>query len=67
MFMKGLFQVVGVAFTHAFNTEVVGDKIKNNWAPFVAPEPGSCGRLIGGSEIGTSYEYEHSISGFSGS
>ena len=38
--------MVGVASNHVLNTEVVDDKNKNNWAPFVALEPGSCGRFI---------------------
>ena len=38
--------MVGVASNHVFNTKVVDDKNKNNWAPFVALEPGSCGRFI---------------------
>ena len=46
MFLKGLWQIVGVSFTHVFNTKVVKNENKNNWAPFVAPEPMSCGRFI---------------------
>ena len=37
---------MGVAFTYIFNTEIVNNETKNNWAPFVAPEYGSCGRFI---------------------
>ena len=46
MLLKSLFQMVGVEFTHVFNTEVVVNETKNNWAPFVATETGSCGRFI---------------------
>ena len=38
--------MVGVAFTDVFNPEVVDDEPKNNSAPFVAPESGSCGGFI---------------------
>ena len=44
MFLEGVEQVLAVAFANAFDTKVVHDKSKTNWAPFVAPES----RIFGG-------------------
>ena len=38
--------MVGGAFTNILNNEVIDDENKKNWAPFVAPDSGSCGRFI---------------------
>ena len=46
MFLEGVEQVLGVAFTNIFYPKVIHDKSKNNWAPFVAPESWICGSLI---------------------
>ena len=46
MFLNGLEKMVGVLFVDVLNSEVVDDKPENIWAPFVAPESGSCGCFI---------------------
>ena len=46
MFPKGLLWMAEMEFTNVFNTEVIGNEDKNNWASSVVPENGSCGRFI---------------------
>ena len=46
MFLKGLEQMVGVAFVDVFNPDFIDGEPKNNWAPFVAPESESFGCFV---------------------
>ena len=46
MFLKGLYQIVGMAFTAVFIPEVVDDEAKKTWVPFVVLASESCGGFI---------------------
>ena len=46
IFLEGVEQVLGVAFTNILNPKVVNYDPEQDWEPFMAPESWSCGGFI---------------------